>query len=155
MAWSLSPSTSAPALRRVAISSEPARRRFDVLLHMQLSLRAVCFRCVVRAPSARVRQARARELQWLFTNARIAPRSREHVLDSFFGFLEALGIHERTLRWDVPLPPAALDYAQKLIPDARPTLVISPCSSHDASQLACRSITRQSPITPRGAMGCA
>ncbi len=75
-------------------------------------------------------RARARELQWLFTNARIAPRTREHVLDSFFGFLEALGIHDRTLRWDIPLTPAVLEYAHTLIPDAQPTLVISPCSSH-------------------------
>ena len=106
-------------------------RRFDVLLHMQLSLRAsLLSRLVPATVRLGFDRARARELQWLFTNARIAPRSREHVLDSFFGFLEALGIRERTLRWDVPLPPAALDYAQELIPDARPTLVISPCSSH-------------------------
>ena len=106
-------------------------RRFDVLLHLQLALRASLLSLVVPA-TVRLGfdRARARELQWLFTNARIAPRSREHVLDSFFGFLEALGVRERTLRWDVPLPPAALDYARKLIPDARPTLVISPCSSH-------------------------
>ena len=106
-------------------------RRFDLLLHMQLSLRASLLSLFVPA-TVRLGfdKARARELQWLFTNARIAPRSREHVLDSFFGFLEALGIHERTLRWDIPLPPPALDYAQKLIPDVRPTLVISPCSSH-------------------------
>ncbi|MDE2449371.1 MAG: glycosyltransferase family 9 protein [Gammaproteobacteria bacterium] len=106
-------------------------RRFDVLLHMQLALRASLLSLVVPA-TVRLGfdRARARELQWLFTNARIAARSREHVLDSFFGFLEALGVRERTLRWDIPLPPAALNYAQKLIPDARPTLVISPCSSH-------------------------
>jgi heptosyltransferase I len=106
-------------------------RRFDVLLHMQLSLRASIAATVVRAPiRLGFDRARARELQWLFTNARIAPRTREHVLDSFFGFLEALGIHDRTPRWNVPLPAAALEYAQTLIPDARPTLVISPCSSH-------------------------
>jgi heptosyltransferase I len=75
-------------------------------------------------------RARARELQWLFTNARIAPHSREHVLDSFFGFVAALGVQERVLRWDVPLPDDALAYAESLIPDSRPTLVISPCSSH-------------------------
>jgi len=57
-------------------------------------------------------------------------RCREHVLDSFFGFLAALGISERLLRWDLPLPGAARAYAERLIPDARPTLVISPCSSH-------------------------
>jgi len=75
-------------------------------------------------------RARARELQWLFTNARIAAASREHVLDSFFGFLEALGIHERLFRWDLPLSAAARAYGARLIPEAQPTLVISPCSSH-------------------------
>ena len=106
-------------------------RRFDVLLHMQLSLRASLVSSVVRAPiRLGFDRARARELQWLFTNARIAPRTREHVLDSFLGFLEALGIRERALRWDIPLTPTALGYAQTLIPDARPTLVISPCSTH-------------------------
>jgi heptosyltransferase I len=106
-------------------------RRFEVLLHMQLSLRASLLSSAVPA-AVRLGfdRARARELQWLFTNAHIAPRSREHVLDSFLGFLEALGIEERAPRWDVSLPPAALEYAQDLIPDARPTLVISPCSSH-------------------------
>ena len=113
------------------LSARLQGRRFDVLLHMQLSLRASLVSTVARAP---VRlgfdRARARELQWLFTNARIAPRTREHVLDSFFGFLEALGIDDRTVRWDIPLTSAAIEYAQTLIPDARPTLVISPCSSH-------------------------
>jgi heptosyltransferase I len=106
-------------------------RHFDVLLHMQLALRASFF---AQAVPARIKlgfdRARARELQWLFSNARIAPRTREHVLDSFFGFLEALGIRERLLRWDLPLPEAARSYATRLIPDAQPTLVISPCSSH-------------------------
>jgi heptosyltransferase I len=106
-------------------------RRFDVLLHMQLSFRASL---VSRLVPAGIRlgfdRARARELQWLFTNARITARSREHVLDGFLGFLEALGIGDRTLRWDVPLPAAAREYAERLIPDAQPTLVISPCSSH-------------------------
>jgi len=106
-------------------------RRFEVLLHMQLALRASLASLGV---SARVRlgfdRARARELQWLFTNARIAAHSREHVLDSFFGFPAALGLRERVLRWDLPLPQAAQAYAGRLVPDARPTLVISPCSSH-------------------------
>ena len=106
-------------------------RDFDVLLHMQLAFRASLIARATRA-TAKIGfdRARARELQWLFTNHRIAPRSREHVLDSFFGFVEALGVKERVVSWDIPLPPDALEYAQKLIPDARPTLVISPCSSH-------------------------
>ncbi len=106
-------------------------RRFDVLLHMQLSFRASL---VARNVPADVKigfdRKRARELQWMFTNARIAPRSREHVLDSFFGFVEALGIRERRLKWDIPLPASAVAYGERLIPDVQPTLVISPCSSH-------------------------
>ena len=113
------------------LRSRLAGRRFDVLLHMQLSLRASL---ISRLVPARIRlgfdRPRARELQWLFTNARIAPRTREHVLDSFFGFVEALGIGTRVLRWDVPLPEEALAYARQLVPEGTRTLLISPCSSH-------------------------
>jgi len=106
-------------------------RHFDVLLHMQLAFRASLISREVRATvKLGFDRPRARELQWLFTNAKIAPRSRQHVMDSFFGFAEALGVHNRVVSWDVPLPADAQEYARKLIPDARPTLIISPCSSH-------------------------
>jgi heptosyltransferase I len=107
------------------------KRQFDVLLHMQLAFRASLIARAVRAPvKVGFDRARARELQWLFTNRRIQARSREHVMDSFFGFAEALGVKDRVVSWDMPLPQDALEYAHTLIPDARPTLVISPCSSH-------------------------
>jgi heptosyltransferase I len=116
---------------RHALQEQLRGRHFDVLLHMQLALRASL---VARKVSATTKlgfdRARARELQWLFTNERIAPRTREHVLDSFFGFLATLGIKDRLVEWNIPLPENARAYADKLIPDARPTLVISPCSSH-------------------------
>jgi len=107
-------------------------RQFDLLLHLQLSLRASVVAALV---PARIKlgfdRARARELQWLVTNARIAPRTREHVLDSFMGFASACGVHEQSLAWNLPLPEDALAYAQRWIPDdAAPTMVISPCSSH-------------------------
>ncbi len=108
-----------------------SRRDFDLLLHMQLAIRASAIAAMVRAPvKLGFDRARAREGQWLFTTDRIAAREREHVLDSLFGFAEALGVHERRLRWDLPLPPDAIAYAHAVIPDGRPTLVISPCSSH-------------------------
>jgi len=108
-----------------------AGRRFDVLLHLQLAMRASLLAQVVQADvKLGFDRPRARELQWLFTNARIAPRRNEHVLDSFFGFAEALGVRERLLRFDLPLSAEALDYAARLIPDAQRTLVVSPCSSH-------------------------
>ena len=106
-------------------------RRFDVLLHMQLAFRASVISSLVRA---RVKlgfdRERARELQWLFTTDRIHAAGDQHVLDGLFGFAEALGVHDRQLRWDVPLPDAARAYGERLAPANRPTLVISACSSH-------------------------
>jgi heptosyltransferase I len=110
-----------------------AGRRFDVLLHMQVALRASLVASLVSA-DRRIGfdRARARELQWLFTNERIAARRREHVLDSLFGFTDVLGIPHQPPRWDVPLSAAAIDYARALISDRGRALLISPCSSHAA-----------------------
>lgn len=106
-------------------------RRFDLLLHMQLALRASLLSAFIRAPvKLGFDHARARELQWLFTSHRIHPAGDQHVLDGLYGFTEALGVHDRVLAWDFPIPAAARDYAARLVPDSRPTLVISPCSSH-------------------------
>jgi heptosyltransferase I len=108
-------------------------RRFDVLLHMQLSLRASLASLAVRSPlRLGFDRARARELQWLFTNVRIPARGNQHVLDSFQGFLTALGLETGVLDWSLPLPTEARDYAAALIPDRQPTLIVNACSSHAA-----------------------
>ncbi len=115
----------------VRLRSQLAGRRFDVLLHLHVSFRASLISTLVRAPlKLGFDRARARDFQWLFTNSRIRARRREHVLDSFWGFAEALGISDRRLEWNIPLPPDAVAYARQLIPDTQPTLLISPCSSH-------------------------
>ena len=109
------------------------RRRFDLLLDMQLSFRASLVSSLVRAPiKLGFDRPRARELQWWFTNARIAPQSAEHVLDSFMGFVRACGIDPPAPHWDLTLPEEALGYARGIVTDGRPTLIISPCSSHTA-----------------------
>ena len=119
-------------------------RHFDILLHLQLSLRASLLAWQI---PARIKpgfdRARASEGQWLFTNAQINVRTREHVLDSFMGFATSLGISEARYEWALPLSEAALQYAAQLIPSTvdapissqlskylLPTLIISPCSSH-------------------------
>lgn len=107
-------------------------RRFDLCLHMQLAIRASLLSSLIRAPiKVGFDRARARELQWLFTTHRIMPRTREHVLDSFYGFAELLGVHDRVMQWDIPLPDEAYEYAARVIDDGRPTLIVSPCSSHE------------------------
>jgi len=108
-------------------------RRFDLLLDMQLSFRASLVSALIASPiKLGFDQRRARELQWWFTNAQIAPAASEHVLDSFMGFVRACGIEPGIPRWELTLPQGALEYARGVIQDERPTLVISPCSSHPA-----------------------
>lgn len=105
-------------LRRVL-----AGRDFDLLLHMQLSLRASLLSRQVHAPiKLGFDRARARELQGWFTNAQIAPARREHVLDSLMGFVRACGVEPGTPEWHLSAPLAGAAEP--------PILVISPCSSH-------------------------
>jgi heptosyltransferase I len=108
-----------------------AARRFDLLLDLQLSLRASLVSLLVRAPvKVGFDRGRARELQWVFTNAQIPAATDEHVLDSFMGFVRSVGVSPGDAAWNLCLPPDALAYADAVMADARATLVISPCSSH-------------------------
>jgi len=106
-------------------------RRFDVLLHMQVALRANLVSALIRA-DRRIGYdaARAKDLHGLFVNQRIPARSGEHVLDAFASFLEPLGLATQPPRWDIPLPEEARAFAEQTLPGAQPTLLISPCSSH-------------------------
>ena len=109
------------------------RRRFDLLLDLQLSFRASLLSRYIRAPiKLGFDRPRARELQWLFTNAQIAPATREHVLDSFMGFARACGIEPQAPRFDVTLPAHTLEYARSVVIAGQRTMLISPCSSHTA-----------------------
>lgn len=104
-------------------------RRFDVLLHMQMSIRASIASLLVKTPiRLGFDRKRAKDMQWLFTNHKIAAREREHVVDSFFGFSEALGIKQRHLAWDIPIPKDADDFVRSQLGD-KSYIVISPCSS--------------------------
>jgi heptosyltransferase I len=108
-------------------------RRFDLLLDMQLSFRASLLSLLVRAPvKLGFDRRRARELQWLFTNAQIESLSSEHVLDSFMGFARACSIALAPAHWDICLPAGSLEYARSIVAAGKPTLLISPCSSHAA-----------------------
>ena len=105
-------------------------RRFDALLHMQMSLRASLASLALSSPiRLGFDRGRANDFQWLFTNRAIAARSGQHVMDARFAFAEALGIRERLLTWDIPIPPEAAEFAQRTVPADAPLLVISPCSS--------------------------
>lgn len=108
-------------------------RRFDALLLMQVALRANLASLAIRAPIRLGYDAqRAKDGHGLFINHRIAAAHHPHVIDGFFGFLEALGLQARELNWSLPLPMSALHYAERQLPGNQPTLVISACASHAA-----------------------
>ncbi len=116
-----------------ALRAALGARRFDLLLHMQFAWRASLAAAMIRARSKLgYDRERALDLQWLFTDQRIEAVPRQHVTDALFEFARRVGVRERRYRWDVPLPPEALQYALETIPDGAPTLIISPCSSHPA-----------------------
>ncbi|HVJ61343.1 MAG TPA: glycosyltransferase family 9 protein [Tahibacter sp.] len=108
-----------------------AGRRFDALLHMQVALRANLVSALVRAPiRIGYDAARAKDLHGLFVNRRIPARSGEHVLDAIGSFVEPLGLAQTDVRWDIPVPQAAHDFAEQHLPGDEATLLVSPCSSH-------------------------
>ena len=106
-------------------------RYFDALLHMQVALRANLLSLAVRA-HRRIGydRMRSRDLHGAFINERIAARTGEHVLDAIGSFAEPLGIPRGPARWDIPIPEPDLEWAATQYPDDRPTLLLSPCSSH-------------------------
>src|SRR5690606_31371217 len=115
-----------------ALRRELSGREFDALLLMQLALRA---NLLSRAVRARRRigydRARSKELHGLFINERIPADAGHHVLDVLGAFARPLGLHQDQIEWRLPVPDDARDWARAQWPDdGRPTLVISPCSSH-------------------------
>jgi heptosyltransferase I len=107
-----------------------AGRRFDVLLQMQLALRANLLSALIRA-DRRIGYDRARSKEghaW-FVNERIPPGGH-HVLDAFGKFCEPLGLVQDRVEWNLPVPAAAREWAVEQLPGEQPTLLISPCSSH-------------------------
>lgn len=120
------------ALRR-RLANEPfPRGGFDALLQMQVAARANLLSAFI--PAARrvgYDQARSKDLHGLFINTRIPQRKGTHVLDAIGSFCEPLGLKQRAVTWNLPVPTDAHDWARAQWPDDDvPTLMISPCSSH-------------------------
>lgn len=115
-----------------ALRREFAGRRFDALLQMQVAARANLLSAFV--PARRrigYDRSRSKDLHGLFVNERIADRPGIHVLDAIGSFCEPLGLRRTQVRWDLPVPDDAREWARAQWPDdGSPTLVISPCSSH-------------------------
>ena len=107
-------------------------QRFDALLQMQVAARANLLSAFI--PARRrigYDRSRSKDGHGLFINERIPDRPGIHVLDAIGSFCEPLGLKQDSVRWDLPVPAEAFDWARTQWPDdGRRTMLVSPCSSH-------------------------
>ncbi|QYJ75520.1 glycosyltransferase family 9 protein [Shewanella sp. FJAT-52076] len=105
-------------------------RHFDVLLHMQVALRATIASLMI---PAKVRigfdRARAKEGQWLVTNERVDALATPHVLEGFMGFARKLDVTELSPSWDMHIPAADEAFAKELVADGEMVLAICAAAS--------------------------
>ena len=114
-----------------AVREKLAGRKFCALLHMQVALRSNLLSVLVKSPlRIGYDRARSKDLHGLFINCRIPARSGEHVLDAMGSFLEPLGLVQEQVRWDIPIPEEAREFARQHLPADKRILLISPTSSH-------------------------
>ncbi|RZV39186.1 MAG: lipopolysaccharide heptosyltransferase family protein [Chromatiales bacterium] len=108
-------------------------QRFDVALCMHASLRA---NLLIRSLPADIRlgfdRARAKDLQWLFTNRRIDAAQGEHAMEAMMAFATAIGADSKALRWDIPIAAADQSFADGYRAPGKRLVVISACSSQRA-----------------------
>lgn len=109
-----------------------AARPFDIVLDLQVYIKAGLVTALARAPvKLGFDRARARDLNWLFTNRTIAPAAPGHVQDQYLEFLRELGIDPEPIEWNLGPWPHELESQRELLggfPGPIVTLVIG--SSH-------------------------
>lgn len=104
-------------------------RRFDVLFHMQVAIRASLISLLVKAKfKVGFDYQRAKDFQWIFTNQKIHHTAQQHVLDSLMSFPQAIGLPKASPQWKVNIDPVDLELAKSIIVKPR-VLVITPASS--------------------------
>lgn len=114
-----------------ALYSKMKGRRFDILLHMQVALRAsLATLCIKAREKWGFDKKRAKEGQWLFTNRRIAPQSEAHVADGFLNFARAIGVADDIqLKWKMSIQPSEIEWQRQTLSQYGQYVVISPAAS--------------------------
>ncbi len=104
-------------------------KAFDVLLHMQLSIRASVASIFIPATiKLGFDKKRAKDLQSLFCNHQIMPDSTEqHVLDSFLEFPRYFGL-QPVLSWQLPVAQPAIKVITTRLQTNKKLFIINPCA---------------------------
>lgn len=103
------------------IHRQVRERRFDLVLDLQVYLKASVVTAMLRAPvKLGFDRARARDLNWLVTNRRIPPHPPQHVQDQYFEFLHHLGVPSEPVEWKLgPWPHERAAQREMLAPFER------------------------------------
>ena len=108
-------------------------KQFDVLLNMQVALRAgFVARCIPAKVKLGFDWARSKELHSLFINKRIAAQKEAHVLEGFKGFAKAISVNDYEPSWQMPYTREDEVKADELLGQdylANKLFVISPAAS--------------------------
>ena len=98
------------------LRAELARRRFDLVIDLQVYFKAGLITSFTRAPvKLGFDRRRARDLNWLFTTRRIPPHAPQHVQDQYLEFLAALDVPAEPLEWRLgPWRPKRCPHARVL-----------------------------------------
>jgi heptosyltransferase I len=120
-----------PAVRR-ALASRP----FDVVLGLQVYLKAGLVTAFTRAPvKIGFDRDRARDFNWLFTTQRLPAHAGQHVQDQYFEFLDAMGVPHGPPVWDLgPWPderPQQADFLGRFDRPIAPIVVATSKSEKD------------------------
>jgi len=84
------------------VRSELAKRKFDLVINLQVYFKAGLVTGFTRAPvKLGFDRSRARDFNWLFTNRKIPSHPVQHVQDQYFEFLSALGVSPEPVEWDL------------------------------------------------------
>ena len=108
------------------LAEQLKERRFDLVLALQVYLKAGI---VTGLLSADVKlgfdRARARDLNWVFTNERIPPHDPQHVQEQYFEFLEYLGVDPEPVVWGIRLTDEELEAQYRFFREIdRPTCAV-------------------------------
>lgn len=103
---------------------------FDVLLHMQVALRANIAAFFIKARRKIGFAAHlSKELHSLVINENCEAKAQPHVLEGFQAFAKAIGVEDFQPEWFIPVSVADNDWAEQQCDAAKPVLVIAPAAS--------------------------
>jgi heptosyltransferase I len=98
------------------VRGELSKRKFDLVLNLQVYFKAGIVTAFTNAPvKLGFDRSRARDFNWLFTNAKIPEGPVQHVQDQYFEFLQTLGVSPEPVVWDLGPNPAERAWQREFI----------------------------------------